>query len=72
MNASQINAVRAVARMFLDTIKEAGPQGAPGGVMYAACTGRLSLSQFQQILGTLESRGYVRREGDLYFHVRDL
>lgn len=72
MNAVQAHAVRAVANMFLDAVKEAGTIGAPGGVMYAAVMDKLSLSQFQQIMGTLERHGFVRREGDLYFHVRDL
>jgi hypothetical protein len=72
MTPSQAAALRAVARMFLDAVKEGGKVGAPGGVMYAAVMDKLSLSQFQQIMDGLVAKGCLRRDGELYFYVKDL
>jgi hypothetical protein len=67
MTLEQIKALQAVAKMFIDAVKEAGSLGAPAGVMYAAVMGKLSLSQFEQIMSGLVRAGKLRKEGDLYF-----
>ena len=67
MTQTQIEALRAVASMFIDAVKEAGDMGAPGGVMYAAVMGKLSLHQFEQIMGGLVRAGKLRKKGELYF-----
>jgi hypothetical protein len=68
--------VRALVMMcqgFLDAIKEAGRDvGVPGGLLYAAIMDKISLAQFEQIMGALVSLGKVRRQGDLYFFVADM
>jgi hypothetical protein len=70
VNKQQILAVRAVATALLQTVAEAGPLGAPGGHMYAAVMGTLSLSQFETIMGTLVDRGFVRKDGDVYHSIK--
>ena len=73
MTRDQIMAVREVARAILDTVKEAGPCGAPGGVMYAALMGAgCSLSQFESIMGTLVRAGKLRKDGDCYHFLASL
>jgi hypothetical protein len=67
MTLEQIKALQAAAKMFIDAVKEAGSLGAPAGVMYAAVMGKLSLSQFEQIMSGLVRAGKLRKEGDLYF-----
>jgi hypothetical protein len=36
MDARQIQALKAIANAITDSVKAAGPMGAPGGVLYAA------------------------------------
>ena len=67
MTLEQIRAVQQIAAMFIDAVKAAGELGAPSGVMYAAVMGKLSLSQYQQIMATLVRAGKLRQDGDLYF-----
>lgn len=57
-----------LASALLDVVKAAGPQGAPAGPMYAACMSRgMTLSQFERLMGLLESAGKVRKSNQLYF-----
>jgi hypothetical protein len=70
LTPAQAEALRKVVTAVLDTIREAGPLGAPGGVIYAAlmhvgCT----LEQYEQLMGALVRSGRVRREGECYFAV---
>ena len=67
MTAAQVKALRAVADAITDTVREAGPFGAPGGVIYAALMAHgCTLHQFQQIMAGLVQAGRLTREGDLY------
>ncbi len=72
MTPQQAAALRQLASMFIEAVKTAGTTGAPAGVMYAAVVDKLSLHQFEQIMSGLVRAGYVRKSGDLYFHLRDL
>ena len=65
-------ALRLALQAILDAVKEAGDLGAPGGVLYAALLGRMSLAQFEQIMAALVRMGKLRREGDLYYWAADL
>ena len=49
MTTEQIKAVRAVANMFLETVREMGEQGATAGPMYAAVMDKMSLENFNAI-----------------------
>jgi hypothetical protein len=64
--------MRLALQAILDAVREAGPIGAPGGVLYAALLGRISLPQFERVMGALVKAGKLRREGDLYHWVSDL
>lgn len=68
----QTQLLRAALQALLDAVKAGGTMGAPAGVMYAALLDKLTLSQFNQLMGALLSAGKVRKQGDLYFWVADL
>lgn len=54
----------------VDAVKEAGPQGAPAGPMYAAFMSYgMSLEQFQRMMDMLVNAGRLRKQGHLYFYV---
>jgi hypothetical protein len=56
---------------LIEIIKDAGPQGAPAGPMYAALmSGGMTLEQFECIMGVLVSAGRLRKQGHLYFFVK--
>ena len=61
-------AILAICAAIIETVKEAGPEGAPGTSLYLAlmehgCT----LVQFQQIMDALVEAGKLRQEGHLYY-----
>lgn len=63
-------ALAALCNAFLESVKEAGPQGAPAGPLYAAAmTHGLSLEHFEAIMGALVKAGKLRKSGHLYFAV---
>lgn len=68
MTIQQIKVLRMVAEAIIDSVAECGHKGAPGGHLYAALmsTG-MSLHQFEQIMATLVSNGYLRQDGHVYF-----
>lgn len=53
-----------------ETVKESGPRGAPSGPMYAACMHRLSLEQYEQIMGVLIKAGLITKRGHVYYAVK--
>lgn len=60
--------VRAIALAIVDTVREMGSHGAPGGVLYAALMSvGLSLESFQTLMGALVEAGVLRQEGHQYF-----
>jgi hypothetical protein len=71
MTQEQIRLLRMVASAIIDSVRAAGPTGAPGGVIYAALMGQgCTLHQYQQIMGGLVRAGQLRQDGDLY-HVAE-
>jgi hypothetical protein len=59
-----------IADAFLQTIKEAGPEGAPSGPMYmAAQTYGMSLEQYLQIMSLLVDAGRIRLSNHCYYYV---
>ena len=66
MTLEQAKALRAIAEIFIEAVRAAGPLGAPGGHLYAACIGKLSLQQFEQIMSGLCRAGKLRKRGDCY------
>jgi hypothetical protein len=61
-------ALQQIALAIRDTVKEAGPMGAPSGHLYAAmmATG-CTLDQYQQIIAIMVRKGMIRQQGDLLF-----
>lgn len=66
MQKKHIYAVQAFALCLLETIDEAGPLGAPSGVMYAAVAGEVNLSQYEQVLGQMQGKGFISKDGDCW------
>jgi hypothetical protein len=63
-------AVLSILSAFLDTVKEAGPRGAPSGPMYAAAMAQgLTLEQYEAIMRALVNAGKVRKEGHVFYFV---
>jgi hypothetical protein len=53
----------------IDSVAVGGTDGAPGGVLYAAMMGQVSLSQFEDLMRFLVAVGKLTKRGDLYFAV---
>jgi hypothetical protein len=61
-----VRAVQALAEIIEETAREAGPMGAPSGVVYMALNGAgVSLETYQAVLGALQRAGRVTVSGDL-------
>ena len=63
----QASALQSIVKSVVATINET-PDGAPGGILYAAlmhhgCT----LNQFESLMGALVRLGKVTQRGDCYF-----
>jgi hypothetical protein len=68
LNPNQARALALVVEAVVEAVKAAGPNGAPGGTLYAALMSQgCTLSQFESLMGALVRLGKVRREGELYF-----
>lgn len=68
VSAQQRKALTLVFDAILSAVSEAGPTGAPGGVIFAALSqAGCSLHTFQQMMGSLVSVGVLRREGECFF-----
>ncbi len=62
--------LKALAVAILDTVREAGDQGAPASSLYLAlATQGMSLLVFQQIMSGLVAAGKLRHSDNLYFAV---
>lgn len=67
MTKDQIFAVQRVALALLEAIDEAGPLGAPSGILYAALMGQgCTLDTYKQIMDPMVSRGFLVLEHDCY------
>ncbi len=68
----QLSALRFIVKAVVDAVKEAGPLGVSGGVLYAAMmTHGATFKQFESLMGGLVADGKLRRDGDLYFIGRE-
>ena len=72
MTQDQARRLRIAMQTLIDAVKAAGDRGAPGGVMYAALTGAMTLDQFTACMSALVKGGFLRRSSDLYFFQKDL
>lgn len=55
--------MKRIAAAIAETVQEAGPQGAPEGILYAAVMGMIDLGAFQAIVGVLVEAGLCTRAG---------
>jgi hypothetical protein len=63
MTPQQIQAVRAVARAIVQSVREVGT--APAGPMFAALMGQgCTLNQFTQIMGQLVRAGFLTHDAE--------
>lgn len=62
-------AVLALAIMLIETVKES-PDGAPGGILFAALMTKLpniTADQFGKIMNACCATGQIRKQGECYF-----
>lgn len=71
-SAQEKQAILDVCKIVLLTVKAAGNDGAPAGPMYAACMHTMSLESFNKLTSALVQSGYMKKQGHLFFHLRDL
>lgn len=62
MTNEQIAAVRAVAGMMVEAIGAAGQLGVGSGVLYSMLMGKLSLEQYNAIIGGLVRAGKITND----------
>lgn len=67
VSKAQRSALLAVCNAIIDTVAEAEPIGAPGGVIYAALSAQgCTFNQYTSLMGALISAGRLRFEDDCY------
>ena len=65
MNTQQIAAIRLASDCILEAANQAGPMGAPSGVVYAALMVHgMKLATYESLLGALERMGKIIVEHD--------
>jgi hypothetical protein len=63
-------AVLKISDCFLDVVKEAGPEGAPSGPMYAAAmTYGMSLEKYSMIMDFLVRSGRIKLSNNCYYYI---
>lgn len=67
ISPTQRAALAAVCHAIIETVTEAEPIGAPGGVIYAALSAQgCTFSQYTSLMGGLVSTGRLTFEDDCY------
>jgi hypothetical protein len=67
--AEKLDVLRQVMNAMVEAVK-ACPDGAPGGILYAALMGYgCTLEQFEMLMTVLVEAKKVRKSGQLYFAV---
>ena len=68
MTTEQAKALRMICDAVVDSVKAAGPLGAPAGTLYAALMAHgATLDQFERLMAGLVSVGKLTKQGHLYF-----
>jgi hypothetical protein len=64
----QLKAIKALADAIIEAVRAADPTiGAPGGVIYAALLGKLSLERYESFMSALVRTGKLTKRGECYF-----
>ena len=69
MQLTRVQALKlaAICKAVIETVREAGPMGAPGGHIYAALMAQgASLSQYESLMSALVRSGKLERRGHCY------
>lgn len=67
MSPAQAQALKQICDAVIDTVKQSGPMGAPGGILYAGLMAQgCSLNQFESIMGGLVRAGKLTKQGECY------
>jgi len=70
MTTEQAKALRMICDAVIESVKVAGPLGAPAGTLYAALmTHGATLEQFESLMAGLVKIGKLTKQGHLYFAV---
>jgi hypothetical protein len=68
MTTEQAKALRMICDAVIESVKVAGPLGAPAGTLYAALmTHGATLEQFESLMAGLVKIGKLTKQGHLYF-----
>lgn len=60
--------IAAVLEAIVETVKDTGPDGVPGGILYAGLMAMgCSYSMFEALMGALVREGKLVKRGQLYF-----
>ena len=62
---TQKQAILAVLDILMEAISTAGERGIPSGHLYAILMGKMTLSQYQSLIGILVKSGKVKDSGHL-------
>ncbi len=67
MTEAQAKAVIELVAVMVETIRDAGSQGVPSGILYAAVMSMMTLEQYQQIIALMKQSGKVRESGHILY-----
>jgi hypothetical protein len=71
MTTDQLKALKALGDAIIESVRLAGPLGAPGGHLYAALMAHgIDLDQFNQIMSGLCKAGMLQKRGECYHVLR--
>ena len=65
----QMKVLLALADVITDVVRAAGPEGVPGGHLYAHLMKYLTLGQFESLMSALVGAGRVKKAGQVYIAV---
>ena len=66
--ARAMHAARAIAKSVVDTVKEAGPQGAPESSIYLAMSEQgCTQEQYQTLISVMCEAGMIRRSNNCLY-----
>ena len=66
---ASVDVVRKVAWAIISTVKDAGEQGAPAGVLYAAMMDKMPLDTFEAIMAICVAAHKLRKSNNVYYAV---
>lgn len=69
---SNATTMKDLLQVFVDAAKEAGDKGLVSGILYAHVMGFMNLGQFNTVLAVLVETGHLRKEGFVYYWVKDI